>query len=739
MTRWPLAAPAPGTAVRPAATGEADRRRRRPPLPTVLTMPAPASPHAGRLSQQPRMHRASVAHGGTARVSALRGGGRATALDSLGLPCERIAVLGDEDQDRTPKPLVATRPHGSMEAAWGEEMGHATATGGDLIPPTPACLADLEGWPEVPDVQQHCRSKATQCPVAAHASRGIQVLSWELRAASYGTATDGSLPAVLPAADGAVSGGEEEDALLAMQQHSLAGAQWPGRPPPESRRSSVAAAAEWRDSLDLGSQRTSYAGFGPDGRPSMTSSRAGAYPALASGPASGGRASILSSSAGHGQQRRGTGVPPAAPPALQLSPSEALAREVQRQKAAEERALARMPGLLGKLQAMERAVLFSTQQHAMLAQFHGVKLCTAAASCPDAGVATASGDSAQAAPPATPALPTTSSPADRSPVAAASISGGSSGGSVASLGSTRPQAPLPLLWSWHSELSGALPVSCLAFNRCSPGLLAVGYGRLEHSLEGTGLLAVWSTANPVHPLWHAVTPCGVSALDWSGTAPGCLAVGFFDGGLALYDTSAGGSGSAQPLECVPPAGHGGNTGGHAGPVWRLRFVPRGGSDPGEEMLVSASTDGLLLDWKQAQGLERSELLRLKRPQCDGQRSGEGLLGRAAGLTCFAFSPADPRSYLVGSLRSSGAGASCCTPYACAELAAPLPRVLQVGTEEGAVHRCSTAFGEQSVQTYSGHLGPVYKVGLEGWRAGLFRRPGGMGPQEVASRAAHHLP
>ncbi len=62
----------------------------------------------------------------------------------------------------------------------------------------------------------------------------------------------------------------------------------------------------------------------------------------------------------------------------------------------------------------------------------------------------------------------------------------------------------------------------------------------------------------------------------------------------------------------------------------------------------------------------------------GATPAEGLLGRQAGGTCFDFSPADPHIYLVG-------------------------------TEEGLVHKCSTAFTEQYIQTYSGHSAPVYQV------------------------------
>ena len=376
----------------------------------------------------------------------------------------------------------------------------------------------------------------------------------------------------------------------------------------------------------MGSGRTSFAAFVAEGRSSVISAAAGLYP---SHPSSGGRASVVSV----GQHRRASPAPQpaaaAAPPAL--SPAEALAREQRRQRAEQERALAAMPGLLQKLQAAERAVLLGTQ-HANLAQAHGVLLCRAA---PEEGSGASRGSPADQ-PAAAGDAPAeeqrqqeeaghTHAASDGATEPASQAGSGApppaASGSATPLGSGRQQPQLPLLWQWRTELAGELPASFLAFNRAAPGLLAVGYGRLEFGVEGTGLVAVWSLANPAHPVWHAATPCGVSALDWSGKAPSCLAVGFFDGGLALYDVRGAGGSRARPLAVAPPAGPSGASGGHAEPVWRLRHVPKA-SDPGEEMLVSVGTDGRVLEWKYAQGLERSELLRLRRAQPGGAGAGK---------------------------------------------------------------------------------------------------------------------
>lgn len=42
-----------------------------------------------------------------------------------------------------------------------------------------------------------------------------------------------------------------------------------------------------------------------------------------------------------------------------------------------------------------------------------------------------------------------------------------------------------------------------------------------------------------------------------------------------------------------------------------------------------------------------------------------------------------------------------------------------GTEEGAIHLCSTSYAEQYGASYGGHLGPVYTVAWSPFKPGLF--------------------
>ncbi len=71
---------------------------------------------------------------GSVARSSVRYGCGAHAVDTSGLPYERVLCIDECGQDRTPKPLVAVRSHGTAEAlpsSWGTEGLTPGAVGGD--------------------------------------------------------------------------------------------------------------------------------------------------------------------------------------------------------------------------------------------------------------------------------------------------------------------------------------------------------------------------------------------------------------------------------------------------------------------------------------------------------------------------------------------------------------------------------------------------------------------------------
>jgi hypothetical protein len=153
--------------------------------------------------------------------------------------------------------------------------------------------------------------------------------------------------------------------------------------------------------------------------------------------------------------------------------------------------------------------------------------------------------------------------------------------------------------------------------------------------------------------------CGVTALDFSLAHPNLLAVGFYDGTVAIYDMRK------DTDQAVLESGQG--AGKHMDAVWQVKWVEKG-SEKGER-LVSISTDGRVTEWSTKKGLTFTDLILLKRVSnpstntANKGEGGEGIISRQASGLCFDFPYGDNQNYLAG-------------------------------TEDGIIHRCSCSYNEQ---------------------------------------------
>eukprot|EP00607_Mallomonas_marina_P008937 CAMPEP_0182422554 /NCGR_PEP_ID=MMETSP1167-20130531/8285_1 /TAXON_ID=2988 /ORGANISM="Mallomonas Sp, Strain CCMP3275" /LENGTH=1009 /DNA_ID=CAMNT_0024600719 /DNA_START=93 /DNA_END=3122 /DNA_ORIENTATION=- len=240
---------------------------------------------------------------------------------------------------------------------------------------------------------------------------------------------------------------------------------------------------------------------------------------------------------------------------------------------------------------------------------------------------------------------------------------------------------LPKLFAYRAEsVVRGRPVTAMAWNAANADLLAVGYGRVDFSLDGGqkpvrgmavdeelcgGLVLFWSLRNPQHPEKVLRTAHPVTALDFSRRSPTLLALGLYNGDVDVYDVRREND-WGRPVQSSS-----GMEGGHTDPVWQVRWVMKG--QERQEILVSISTDGRVLEWNLKKGLVVTTLMVLKRGGV-----GEGWISRQAAGLGFDFVPEDSSTYVVG-------------------------------TEEGQVHRCSVSYNEQYLDTYEPHNGPVYRV------------------------------
>eukprot|EP00930_Biecheleria_cincta_P026330 TRINITY_DN18575_c0_g1_i1.p1 TRINITY_DN18575_c0_g1~~TRINITY_DN18575_c0_g1_i1.p1 ORF type:complete len:908 (-),score=146.67 TRINITY_DN18575_c0_g1_i1:401-3124(-) len=230
------------------------------------------------------------------------------------------------------------------------------------------------------------------------------------------------------------------------------------------------------------------------------------------------------------------------------------------------------------------------------------------------------------------------------------------------------------------QLTQGMTVTCAEWNRHNQDLLAVSYGDTAPvpSAPG-GLVLFWSLKNPTYPERVIRTRHGVTTLHFSAVHPNMVAAGGHDGSVMIWDLRRP---SDAPVLRSGSSVSTHNDQKHTDIVWETRWVDQGPDK--QELLVSVSSDGNVLQWSLKKGLEQSLLMQMKRLPNPHLGSNsvyghkEGIVFRKSSGFCVDFPRHDSQTYLVG-------------------------------TEDGLVHRCSTSYNEQYLDTYYGHSGPVYRV------------------------------
>ncbi|XP_071952753.1 dynein axonemal intermediate chain 4-like isoform X2 [Antedon mediterranea] len=238
---------------------------------------------------------------------------------------------------------------------------------------------------------------------------------------------------------------------------------------------------------------------------------------------------------------------------------------------------------------------------------------------------------------------------------------------------------LDRLWAFSCNLTKGRNVSCIAWNKTNHDLLAVGYGQFGFSEQKGGLVCCWSLKNPEYPERVFHCEAGVTSMDFSANNPNLLAIGLYDGTVAIYNV--------RSTKDEPALDSYESKAKHSSPVWELKWIEkdRGSGDEKGEMLISISTDGRVSQWQIRKGFECADLMKLKRVVTKSRKNKDGregkseaLISRHASGLCFDFSPKDSNIYLAG-------------------------------TEDGLIHKCSCSYNEQYLDSYHGHTGPVNRI------------------------------
>lgn len=164
-------------------------------------------------------------------------------------------------------------------------------------------------------------------------------------------------------------------------------------------------------------------------------------------------------------------------------------------------------------------------------------------------------------------------------------------------------------------------------------------------------------------------------------------------------------------------------GKHSDPVWKVKWLDRGQEQ--DEPLVSISSDGRVVQWSISKGLESSDLMNLKRvnkkpvPISLGASTGSGANTlTATGRSVATLNPSNDSKGVQGPIDQDPFISRIASGFSF-DFSSKDHRVYIAGTEDGFIHKCSTSYAEQYLESYEGHLGPVYGLQWSPFRKDMF--------------------
>uniref|UniRef100_A0AAX7U2L8 Dynein, axonemal, intermediate chain 1, paralog 2 n=1 Tax=Astatotilapia calliptera TaxID=8154 RepID=A0AAX7U2L8_ASTCA len=203
------------------------------------------------------------------------------------------------------------------------------------------------------------------------------------------------------------------------------------------------------------------------------------------------------------------------------------------------------------------------------------------------------------------------------------------------------------LWKFQYDKAKTLSVTALCWNNKYQDLFAVGLGSYNFSRQGCGMLLFYSLKNPAFPEYIYPTSSGVMCLDIHAQHSHLVAVGFYDGCVAVYSLKEEGQ---EPVYKSTA-----KTGKHTDPVWQVRW--QSDDMDNNHNFYSVSSDGRVVSWTLVKNeLVFTDIIRL-------------------------------------TLNASG------TSF---DSHKQIDYMFLVGTEEGKIHKCSKTYSSQFLETYDAH-------------------------------------
>ncbi|KAM8985382.1 dynein axonemal intermediate chain 1 [Ara ararauna] len=234
------------------------------------------------------------------------------------------------------------------------------------------------------------------------------------------------------------------------------------------------------------------------------------------------------------------------------------------------------------------------------------------------------------------------------------------------------------LWKFQYDKTKRLAVTAISWNPKYKDLFAVGYGSYDLLKQSQGMLLLYTMKNPSFPEYIFSSESGIMCLDFHNDYPYLMAVGFYDGNVAIYNLKA----TFQPSykSCA-------KSGKHTDPVWQVKWQ---NNDMDNNLnFFSVSSDGRIVSWTLLQNeLVHTDVIKLSVEGTTSQRP-EGLQLKTLGCgTSFDFHKKIDYLFLVG-------------------------------TEEGKIYKCSKCYSSQFLDVFEAHHMAVDSVSWNPYHSKVF--------------------
>uniref|UniRef100_UPI0037E7B241 dynein, axonemal, intermediate chain 1, paralog 2 n=1 Tax=Semicossyphus pulcher TaxID=241346 RepID=UPI0037E7B241 len=218
------------------------------------------------------------------------------------------------------------------------------------------------------------------------------------------------------------------------------------------------------------------------------------------------------------------------------------------------------------------------------------------------------------------------------------------------------------LWKFQYDKAKRLSVTALCWNKNYQDLFSVGMGSYDFNKQGRGMLVFYSLKNSAFPEYIFPTNSSVLCLDIHEQHSYLVAVGFYDGCVAVYNLKEEGQ---EPVYKSTA-----KTGKHTDPVWQVRWQKDDMDN--NHNFYSVSSDGRVVSWTLIKNeLVFTDIIRLSLNGAVSEGPEGAQQERIACGTSFDFHKQIDYLFLVG-------------------------------TEEGKIHKCSKTYSSQFLETYVAH-------------------------------------